>query len=255
MQGTFRANPCVTQPALPGPGAARRCLASAFCLALGAACAEKQDPSLADEATAVVLVELAYPSQQIQRAIAGVHLWAFERDDGSPDVCPVLVGDALDPYDLSLSPRVDQVSVGGPDSLEAQSVTVGPTTVYVEAVDAEGAVALAACAEVTIEGGSASIDLELATANVYDCTDPAASDGSPCDDGLRCTVGEVCRNQACGEGRAVDCAVLAGPCAHAECDEDLGCVASPLPQGAPCDDDDPLTANDQCTDEGVCAGD
>ncbi|RME39601.1 MAG: hypothetical protein D6788_05105, partial [Planctomycetota bacterium] len=77
---------------------------------------------------------------------------------------------------------------------------------------------------------------------------------TPCDDGLACTVGEVCIDGTCQGGVEPDCSELNNTCHVGVCDETVGgCVAIPANEGQPCDDGDLCTAGDLCTN-GTCLG-
>jgi hypothetical protein len=81
------------------------------------------------------------------------------------------------------------------------------------------------------------------------CVGAPAANGTPCDDGHFCTVGDVCQDGACG-GRPRDCSgqVSVGDdrCQQAQCDEKQGsCVVKNL-VGALCDDDNECTSASAC---------
>ncbi len=85
---------------------------------------------------------------------------------------------------------------------------------------------------------------------------------APCSDNNACTTGDVCSNGACQPGTPVNCDdgnscttdacdMATGNCTHALIP---GCGScSGKPNGAPCDDGDPCTLNDFCTNE-ICGG-
>lgn len=76
---------------------------------------------------------------------------------------------------------------------------------------------------------------------------------NPCDDGLNCTDNDVCASGTC-VGTAIDCSGLDDPCNTGVCDEPTGaCLAEPVTNGTPCDDDDLCTQISTCMD-GVCVG-
>lgn len=66
------------------------------------------------------------------------------------------------------------------------------------------------------------------------CEPQPANEGGPCDDGLYCTVGEVCTGGVCGSGAMRDCSdgVI---CTNDSCDEDNN-VCVHLPVDAKCND-------------------
>jgi len=76
-------------------------------------------------------------------------------------------------------------------------------------------------------------------------------DGTPCDDGLFCTVGDQCSKAQC-HGSFLDCPGNA--CAAGKCNEALDkCELQPVGDGAACDDQDPCTITDSCLG-GMCTG-
>ena len=75
----------------------------------------------------------------------------------------------------------------------------------------------------------------------------AGNEGGACDDGLYCSVDDVCQAGDCVAGEARNCAHLEGICADAGCDEGLdACVPLPLPDGTSCSDDDNACTEDVC---------
>lgn len=83
------------------------------------------------------------------------------------------------------------------------------------------------------------------------CEGQSAPDGSACDDGLFCTVADRCNAGVCG-GQPRDCSSQDGICTAGVCDEDADrCEAQPANEGAACDDGQPCTLNDVCTN-GLC---
>jgi len=80
------------------------------------------------------------------------------------------------------------------------------------------------------------------------------SEGLGCDDGSACTVGEVCDGGACLGGQPKPCETGSACLQPQGCAPQTGeCLASPLPDGTPCDDGDEGTGGDAC-DGGTCAG-
>ncbi len=83
------------------------------------------------------------------------------------------------------------------------------------------------------------------------CENVKVPDSTTCDDGLYCTVGDVCTDGVCG-GSARDCSGEAGPCEDGVCVEDEdNCTARPKADGTPCDDGLYCTVGDQCS-SGSC---
>ena len=88
----------------------------------------------------------------------------------------------------------------------------------------------------------------------WDCVTAQVPAGTPCDDGLFCTVNETCSDSGqCSGGGELDCAGLVGPCQTASCDEEQDqCVAADVEDGLLCDaDGDGCTAGDSCKG-GLC---
>jgi len=76
----------------------------------------------------------------------------------------------------------------------------------------------------------------------------------PCDDGLFCTVGEVCKGGVCGKGSTSTCGMEDEACSAVLCDEELdACLLAPFEDGTPCASDDLCLVNETCK-AGVCGG-
>ena len=86
------------------------------------------------------------------------------------------------------------------------------------------------------------------------CSQPLAPNGTPCDDGNACTVGDTCVDGACKAGTATECE-SSGPCFLAGvCDTGTGKCSTPtVPEGTPCDDGSACTTSDVCQG-GSCVG-
>lgn len=83
------------------------------------------------------------------------------------------------------------------------------------------------------------------------CTNPLAPDGTSCDDGNICTESSTCQAGVCSGAIPRPCST-ANPCFDVACIPAFGgCVTIPKPDGTPCDDGNPETVGDVCTD-GVC---
>jgi len=111
-------------------------------------------------------------------------------------------------------------------------------------------------------GGDSHVEGAFNPENPCERCDPAASadawtpvpDGDACDDGLWCTVGDVCADGEC----AVEPRECPDPssqlCQIGACDEEAdSCGTVTSPDGYPCDDVDSCTVDDACS-SGVCAG-
>jgi M6 family metalloprotease-like protein len=85
------------------------------------------------------------------------------------------------------------------------------------------------------------------------CTVTLRDAGTACDDGNVCTSDDRCDDAGGCTGTAYTCKPAVCQSAS-ECDGNGGCSITLRAAGAVCDDDDPETADDQCTDSGVCFG-
>ena len=84
------------------------------------------------------------------------------------------------------------------------------------------------------------------------CTAPDPN-GSPCNDGLYCTVGEVCNAGVC-TGTPRDCSSSGDQCRTGTCNETAdACDGPPKPDGTPCDDGNACSNGESCV-AGVCSG-
>jgi len=80
------------------------------------------------------------------------------------------------------------------------------------------------------------------------CVQSAFDDGKPCSDKSACTLVDACKGGVCVGAIAPQC-MDGNPCTDDACDPALGCIF-PF-NAAACDDGDPCTGGDTCT-EGVC---
>jgi len=86
-----------------------------------------------------------------------------------------------------------------------------------------------------------------------ECRAAPANEGGACDDGILCSVGDVCSNGVCA-GFAADCSAFDDACNVGVCNElDGACIQSPVNEGGACDDGDDCMVDDTCAG-GVCAG-
>ena len=96
------------------------------------------------------------------------------------------------------------------------------------------------CAIPVCRSGSCALDIEL-------------KEGSPCDDGDRCTVPDHCSEGICLPGTPQDCPGGA-TCRPQRCEPTTGdCVQATDPDGTACDDGDLCTTGETCQD-GHCGG-
>jgi len=85
------------------------------------------------------------------------------------------------------------------------------------------------------------------------CTEKNVVDATPCEDGLKCTVGDVCVGGQCQSGTPVTCS-LGDPCHTIQCSELTGSCQVTINNGKSCDDQNSCTTNDVCSSSGVCSG-
>jgi len=86
------------------------------------------------------------------------------------------------------------------------------------------------------------------------CSNPAAPDGTSCNDNSACTTGETCHAGACNGGTAVTCTASDQCHAAGTCDPATGACSNPAaPDGTSCDDHDVCTQSDSCH-AGTCHG-
>lgn len=85
-------------------------------------------------------------------------------------------------------------------------------------------------------------------------THEALTDGTSCDDGLFCYVGEFCTGGVCSGGEPRDCGALNDACHLGICQESgQQCMRQPANEGFPCDDGDVCAVGETCS-AGVCNG-
>jgi hypothetical protein len=209
-------------------------------------------------------VTVTFPNATAEMSTGTLHVWVVTeivRDDPAVEAggeavplvtCGRLVGGLADPYDQNVERRADAVffmPLAG-NTATVPAVPGGSAMIYVEGVDQVGRIHLAGCSEGSVPG---TVMVSLIPAGVFDCANPETEDGSPCDDGMVCTVDEVCNNGRCTAGVPLNCAFVGDACHGANCVEGTGCVPVPLPEGDMCDDGLFCTVGDVCS-EGVCRG-
>ena len=85
------------------------------------------------------------------------------------------------------------------------------------------------------------------------CVKSPVMDGTTCDDGAFCTLGDVCTAGVCG-GAARDCSAVADQCNTGVCDESAdACVAMAVANDTPCDDGLYCNVGEACQ-AGQCTG-
>ena len=86
------------------------------------------------------------------------------------------------------------------------------------------------------------------------CSNPAAVDGTTCDDGDACTQTDSCQAGSCVGSNPVVCTALDQCHSAGTCDTGTGLCSNPAKtDSTPCDDGDACTTNDSCQ-SGVCTG-
>jgi hypothetical protein len=86
------------------------------------------------------------------------------------------------------------------------------------------------------------------------CSQPAKPNGTPCEDGNLCTLGDACVGGACVPGPPRVCVPLDQCHQAGVCNATTGACSAPLKtDGAPCDDGDVCTTVDACAG-GTCVG-
>jgi len=91
------------------------------------------------------------------------------------------------------------------------------------------------------------------------CKKTELLNGSPCEDGVPCTIKDSCNNGSCQSGVVADCSSVGDDCNEAVCVGDVkaklgyACVGLPKQGTVTCDaDKDGCTANDRCDGKGKC---
>jgi hypothetical protein len=108
---------------------------------------------------------------------------------------------------------------------------------------------LLGCALNCSDGNPCTVDFCDATGT---CQHQPVGNGTLCNDGNLCTVNDRCFNGMCFPGNPLNCAD-GNTCTINTCNPNVGCVATPRPNGTLCFDGDPCTVNDRCI-AGVCTG-
>ncbi|WP_168210412.1 PKD domain-containing protein [Persicimonas caeni] len=86
------------------------------------------------------------------------------------------------------------------------------------------------------------------------CVPQPIADGTECDDGAYCTVGDSCQAGQCTAGAPRQCGASGGSCRTGVCDEQAdSCTGDPVADGTPCNDGQFCTVSDSCS-AGTCVG-
>jgi len=86
---------------------------------------------------------------------------------------------------------------------------------------------------------------------VQGCVNAPLPDGTGCDDDDLCTQNDRCQGGTC-QGAPRNCND-GNPCTADTCEPSTGCVRTPVPSGAPCNDQNACTVGDACI-RGACVG-
>ena len=87
------------------------------------------------------------------------------------------------------------------------------------------------------------------------CTNPAAADGTTCNDNNACTQTDTCQGGVCVGSNPVVCTASDQCHVAGTCDQSSGqCSNPPAPAGTSCSDNNACTTNDICDGNGNCAG-
>jgi len=93
------------------------------------------------------------------------------------------------------------------------------------------------------------------TGTVGECVVVPADDGTACEDGNFCTVGDACVDGVCTGGGQNDCGMDPPPCQVVTCDESSdSCSTAPGMNGDPCQDPANLCMVNMACQNGVCTG-
>lgn len=109
-------------------------------------------------------------------------------------------------------------------------------------------------APTTCDSASDQCNTGVCDENADACVPQPRVDGTTCEDGLYCTVNDVCAAGACVAGGTRECSAQGGSCRTGVCDEATrSCSGDPVPDGTSCDDGLFCTVQDSCQ-AGTCQG-
>jgi hypothetical protein len=125
-----------------------------------------------------------------------------------------------------------------------------------------GAISCASGSPVCVDTGSPAVTCTASDAchvagtcnpGTGKCSNPDATNGTPCNDGDACTTGDRCTTGVCG-GTPVTCTASDQCHVAGTCDPSSGTCSNPVAgAGTSCNDGDACTTGDQCSN-GVCGG-
>jgi hypothetical protein len=104
----------------------------------------------------------------------------------------------------------------------------------------------------TIEAPPCSVS--VCNEEAKQCEIVAGEEGEPCDDGLFCTVEDLCVEGSCTGSAQNECGLTPAPCTSITCDEGTQtCSSAVLENGTDCTDADPCILGGTCQN-GLCLG-
>jgi hypothetical protein len=110
------------------------------------------------------------------------------------------------------------------------------------------------CAGVVCQAQDACHVAGTCDPNTGQCSNPAASDGTSCDDGNACTQVDRCQSGVCVGTHAVVCGASDQCHIAGSCDPSTGACTNPAaPNGTACNDGNACTPSDTCQN-GACVG-
>lgn len=132
--------------------------------------------------------------------------------------------------------------------------SMGPSTASVGGGGSGGSVEPSPCGIDCSTISTPTCKVATCNPDTKQCEVVADTDGTTCDDGLFCTVDEVCQAGECGGGVPNGCGMTAAECASIVCDEtSKSCKEEASADGASCSSSDLCQVNSTCSN-GLCVG-
>jgi|GEM_PF-1488066 len=154
----------------------------------------------------------------------------------------------------------DQCNVGtcndGVDTCEATPANEGGSCDDQDPCTVDDSCGSGTCAGVAKDCSAVAGPCEIAMcdAETGACFAVPVDDGTACEDGAFCTVGDTCQAGVCRAGAPRDCSAFDDDCNDDVCNEDAdACEAVPVNEGGMCDDASACTDDDICRN-GACVG-
>ncbi len=152
--------------------------------------------------------------------------------------------DAFEVWDVLCQPCTDPCDDGNPCTLN--DVCTGPNVCAGTPVDCSGSSDQCNTASCNITGPLGNCTILTPVTN-----------GTSCDDGAACNVGEICLAGTCAGGGPPNCSAAGDQCNTASCDDtgaDGNCdIITPIPNGTTCNDGNPCNLGESCQ-TGACSG-